>query len=295
MLHLYYGRENIDKENFIFDHLQGRALLLVPDQFTLQMERALLARAGKEALMDIEVLSMSRLGDRLLSELGGSKRSFIDKYGRHMILSDVARAERERLQVFRGLERKNSFIEMVNNFISELKQFNCGSAELTQIAEALPEDSYAAKKLTDLTLLYESYERRIEGKYTDSEDYIDLFLSKIAQSALIQDQDIWIYGFDSFAPKAMSVIGELMRSAREVQVVLTADHDRSSRDSELFTLPELVMHKLQEAAEASGIDCKRQAIPECYRIRDRAAAVRQIEQELYALPARPAKDLDACE
>ena len=45
MLHLYYGRENIDKENFIFDHLQGRALLLVPDQFTLQMERALLARA----------------------------------------------------------------------------------------------------------------------------------------------------------------------------------------------------------------------------------------------------------
>lgn len=106
MLHLYYGRENIDKENFIFDHLQGRALLLVPDQFTLQMERALLARAGKEALMDIEVLSMSRLGDRLLSELGGSKRSFIDKYGRHMILSDVARAERERLQVFRGLERK---------------------------------------------------------------------------------------------------------------------------------------------------------------------------------------------
>ena len=295
MLHLYYGRENIDKENFIFDHLQGRALLLVPDQFTLQMERALLARAGKEALMDIEVLSMSRLGDRLLSELGGSKRSFIDKYGRHMILSDVARAERERLQVFRGLERKNSFIEMVNNFISELKQFNCGSAELTQIAEALPEDSYAAKKLTDLTLLYESYERRIEGKYTDSEDYIDLFLSKIAQSALIQDQDIWIYGFDSFAPKAMSVIGELMRSAREVQVVLTADHDRSSRDSELFTLPELVMHKLQEVAEVSGIDCKRQAIPECYRIRDRAAAVRQIEQELYALPARPAKDLDACE
>ena len=55
------------------------------------------------------------------------------------------------------------------------------------------------------------------------------------------------------------------------------------------------MHKLQEAAEARDIDCKRQAIPESYRIRERAAAVRQIEQELYALPARPAKDLDACE
>ena len=167
MLHLYYGREDIDKENFIFDHMQGRALLLVPDQFTLQMERALFARTGKEALMDIEVLSLSRLGYRLLAELGGSKRSFIDKYGRHMLLADIARTEREHLQVFCGLERKNSFIEMVNNFISELKQFNCGSTELAMIARELPEGSYAAKKLADLTLLYEEYERRIAGKYTE--------------------------------------------------------------------------------------------------------------------------------
>ena len=64
------------------------------------------------------------------------------------------------------------------------------------IARELPEGSYAAKKLADLTLLYEEYERRIAGKYTDSEDYIDLFLAKIPQSQLIRDNDIWIYGFD---------------------------------------------------------------------------------------------------
>ena len=52
-----------------------------------------------------------------------------------------------------------------------------------------------------------------------------MFLAKIPQSQLIRDNDIWIYGFDSFAPKAMSVIGELMGSAREVQVVLTADRE----------------------------------------------------------------------
>ena len=38
------------------------------------------------------------------------------------------------------------------------------------IARELPEGSYAAKKLADLTLLYEEYERRIAGKYTDSEE-----------------------------------------------------------------------------------------------------------------------------
>ena len=295
MLQLYYGRENIDKENFIFDHIQGRALLLVPDQFTLEMERALFARTGRDALMDIEVLSMSRLGYRLLAELGGSKRGFIDKYGRHMLLTDIARRDRDRLQVFCGLERKNSFIEMVNDFISELKQFNCGSAELAAIGESLPENSYAAKKLADLTLLYEEYEKRIEGKYTDSEDYIDLFLSKIPGSQLIRDNDIWIFGFDSFTPKALSIIGELMSSARNVQVVLTADQNIDARDHELFALSELVMHRLQQEAEARGVACRRQPIPQTYRRQNCASAITRIEQELYALPARPAAGTDAAE
>ena len=33
MLNIYYGGENIEKEKFIFEHIKGRSLLLVPDQF----------------------------------------------------------------------------------------------------------------------------------------------------------------------------------------------------------------------------------------------------------------------
>ena len=155
MLSIFYGRENVDKEKFIFDNIdpKSRTLIIVPDQFTLEAERELFAHFGVEGLMDIEVLSMSRLGSRLLAELGGSKRTFIDKYGRHMILSQVAGEERENLQVFKGLESRSSFIDMVNNFISELKQYNCGAAELEQISGEVEEGSYVQKKLQDLHLL----------------------------------------------------------------------------------------------------------------------------------------------
>lgn len=170
MLTIYYGRESVDKEKFIFDNIKGRALIIVPDQFTLEAERELFEALGVTALMDIEVLSMSRLGYRLLSELGGSKRTFIDKYGRHMILAQTALEERENLQVFRGLEGKSSFIDMVNNFITEMKQYNCGSAELAEMAAQTEEGSYVQKKLQDLELLFSRYEEKIEGKYTDSED-----------------------------------------------------------------------------------------------------------------------------
>ena len=36
MLNIFYGRESIDKEKFIFDNLQKRALIMVPEQYTLE-------------------------------------------------------------------------------------------------------------------------------------------------------------------------------------------------------------------------------------------------------------------
>lgn len=285
MLNIFYGRENLDKEKFIYDNIGGRALLVVPDQFTLEAERELIAHSGAKALMDVEVLSLSRLGYRLLEELGGSKRTFIDKYGRHMILSSIAARERENFQVFKGLEEKNSFIELVNNFISEMKQFNCGTDELAEIARSVPDGSYTQRKLEDLYLLYSEYEEAIRGKYTDSEDYIDLFLGKISRSKLVAGNHIWIYGFDSFAPKALSVIGELMQYAGDVNLVLTYDDKRGARDADLFALTEAVIWNFENLAERRGIEVRKHAIPKSYEA-ERADRIRFIEQELYALPAR---------
>lgn len=285
MLNIFYGRENLDKEKFIYDNIGGRALLVVPDQFTLEAERELIAHSGAKALMDVEVLSLSRLGYRLLEELGGSKRTFIDKYGRHMILSSIAAEEREKLQVFKGLEEKNSFIELVNNFISEMKQFNCGADELAEIARSVPGGSYTQRKLEDLYLLYSEYEAAIRGKYTDSEDYIDLFLGKISRSELVAGNHIWIYGFDSFAPKALSVIGELMQYAADVNLVLTYDDKREARDADLFALAETVIRNFENLAKRRSIEVRKRAIPKTYTA-ERADKIQFIEQELYALPAR---------
>ena len=182
MLNIFYGRENLDKEKFIFDHMAGRALIMVPDQYTLEAERQAFRHLGISALMDVEIVSPSSLGENILNELGGSRRNFINKYGRHMILYKSAAARRDELQVFRGLENKASFIDAVNNFISEMKQYGCGPKELAEMIAAEGTDDYTGKKLADINLLFNDYEKQIEGKYTDSEDRIDLYLGKIRES-----------------------------------------------------------------------------------------------------------------
>lgn len=293
MLNIYYSRESVDKEKFIFDQIRkepgglhgGRVLVLVPDQYTLEAEQQAFHHLKTEGLLNVEILSMSRLGSRILDETGGGKQTFIDKYGRHMILARIAKEEKEKLQVFRGLETRNSFIEMVNNFISELKQNNCSGKDLEEMASKEELGAYTRKKLEDLSLLCRRYEEEICGKYTDSEDYIDLYLRKIGESDLIAGSKVWIYGFDSFAPKALDVIGQLMAHACEVNVVLTWEKD--CRDEELFQLTGIVMENLESKANALGISSKYMPIlKECYGFENKRPAMEHLERELYTLPSK---------
>lgn len=288
MLHIYHGRENINKDNFIFDQIKGKTLLLVPDQFTLQAERDAFFYLQAKGLMDIEVVSISRLGLKVLNEVGGERTTLIDKYGRHMLLTKILTEKNEELGVYRGLERKQSFIEMVNNFISELKQYGATPQELGQIADRLGDNTYLKKKLDDIEKIYQSYEEHIKGKYLDTEDYVSLYADKIEKSKMVRGASIWIYGFDSFTPKNIEVIGQLIRTAPEVNLVLTYGED--SRDSEIFGLTGSIMNRFGRLSEEGGIPWEKTQIPDTYKFTDKVPAIRALEQEIYAIPVNACKE-----
>ena len=283
MLKIYYGRENLDKEKFIFSNIHGKTFVMVPDQYTLEAERQAFRHLGISSLMDVEIVSTSSLGENVLNELGGKKRNFIDKYGRHMLLYKAALGQKENLEVFRGMEVRSSFLDSVNNFISEMKQYNATAEDLKNLAESMAKDSYTQKKLLDVYKIFADYEKQIEGKYTDSEDYIDLYLTKIPESNEIKGSQIWIYGYDSFAPKALALIGQLLGTADDVNLVLTWDDKRS--DSEIFELTTIVMHNVEAIADSMGISHSRQPIPEDFALEDKTTETKHVEKELYTMPS----------
>lgn len=293
MLNIFYARESIDKEKFIYERIKTammsgqrrRFFVIVPDQYTLEAEKRAFHLLDAQGLMDVEIISMSRLGSRLLSQQGGSRNTFIDKYGRHVLLAQVLADKEGDLQIFAGSRRRNSFIEMTNNFISEMKQYNIAPEQLSALSKSLPENSLLSKKLADLQVIFEEYQRRIEGKYTDSEDLIDLYTAQISASPMLRGCGIWVYGFDSFAPKAMDVLGRLMATAAEMNVFLTYDQD--CRDEEIFQLTGMVKSALIRQARSFDVPWKEQRVfAEQYRAEKRSAVFETLERELYAVGRR---------
>ncbi|HIU96365.1 MAG TPA: hypothetical protein IAD25_06660, partial [Candidatus Copromorpha excrementipullorum] len=122
MLNIYRGGELTDREKFIFDHVKGKTLLLVPDQFSLQAERDAFFYLKEKSLMDLRVVDFSSLGHKAVRQTDGKRPELIDKYGRHMLLTKVISRCDDQLTIYRGKGGKNSFIDMVNGAISEMKR-----------------------------------------------------------------------------------------------------------------------------------------------------------------------------
>ncbi|MDO4552087.1 MAG: PD-(D/E)XK nuclease family protein [Bacillota bacterium] len=302
MLRIYYGRENVDKDRFLFDGVREalkalgqeagrepgpsgggplpgpaappagglpaeRVMLLVPDQYTLQAERDVFTWLQTEGMMDLEVLSPNRLAVRVLEETGGSRRPRIDRYGRHILLTKLLGEAAEQLTGFRGLESSHSFIDMTNDLISQLKQYGVTPEQLREITEAAEDGSLLKRKLTDLCLVYSRYQEAIQGHYLDTEDVAELFLTGIGRSRQIRETLFWVSGFDSFPPQMMEAMEKLLVHSCGLNLVLTAAPGREAEGEEtLFALPERVLGQFAEMADRNGIARELRRIPDSYRI-----------------------------
>lgn len=280
-LNIFYGRESINKDRFIFDNVRPGTILIVPDQYSLQAEKDAFEYLGTGSLMDIEVLSFSRLSDRVLSEAGGSRLRMIDKQGRHMLLTKIMNAKEEDLSVYSKYKNNSDFLDMANNMISELKQCGIGPEDLSGLLGGLEGKSLFKQKLGEIETIYSAYEEAIEGHYIDTEDMANLFCSKIRDSQTVANSEFWIYGFDVFSPKNFLAIGELIKHSKGVNVVLT--YDEGAADEGLFKVTGQTMERLVRLGEDANILAKEAPIPAKYR-RTRAPELEHVERELFALP-----------
>ena len=110
MLHLYYGRESTDAYAFFFSRFgSGLHTVVVPDQFTHQAEERAIRAFGSTGLMDTEVVSFTRLGQKILEETGGNTRVPLTEDGRRMLLSRILRENEDGLEAFRKMTRSPGF------------------------------------------------------------------------------------------------------------------------------------------------------------------------------------------
>ena len=86
-------------------------MLLVPELYTLQAERELIQRLEIPGFLNMEVLSPTRLRQRIAAGAGWGGLSPLGEPGRAMVLSQILSARKEQLRYYGNVAERTSLPE----------------------------------------------------------------------------------------------------------------------------------------------------------------------------------------
>jgi ATP-dependent helicase/nuclease subunit B len=278
-LTIWIGRSGSGKSTRLYDRLCAHAqkgepaILIVAEQYTFEAEKALCSRLG--GLLGIQVLSFSRLCERVLQEQGNAL-PVIGGPGRRMILKKAALDRRQELKLFARVAESRGFVQRMDDIITRCKQSGATPEDLKRTAETLPEGSQLRGKMEDIALLYGESEAFLRDRYLTESDLWDR-AGEALPGSFLTGIDLYVDGIDIPSRQMFRLIGRLLHVCRTVTVSLRADPD--GRDTDLFGPDIRTWHKLQQTAEEAGSLFFRE---DCRRDKRRTAELKHLEKHLFA-------------
>lgn len=239
------------------EHPDVNYLIIVPDQFTMETQMDMVAMHPNQGIMNIDVLSFSRLTYRIFGEVGGTDRPVLDDTGKSLVLRKIAADYQADLQIIGRHLKKIGYIHEVKSAISEFMQYGIGPEELERMIAYSEKRGTLKSKLSDLQILYSGFQNYIAEKFITTEESLDILREKIPKSALISNSVVVFDGFTGFTPVQNKVIGELMIWAKDVWVTVTIDGRENpyAEDGEqkLFHLSKKTLLSLREIAKKADV------------------------------------------
>ncbi|MBP3737136.1 MAG: helicase-exonuclease AddAB subunit AddB, partial [Lachnospiraceae bacterium] len=223
-----FGASGAGKSSMLYEDVIRRSLktpdhsvhyvFVVPDQYTLQVQKDLVLAHPNRGIMDIEVLSFNRLTHRIFEETGAGTQTLLDDTGKNLIVRRIAAAHEKELSVLAGRMHTPGMISEVKSVLSEFLQYGIGPEDVARMKERAREGERRRLflRLQDLEILYRAFLKYERDRFITSEETLDLLAEAIPTSEFIRRSVLVFDGFTGFTPVQYRVLGELMRCAIQV-------------------------------------------------------------------------------
>lgn len=252
MLNCVYGAAGAGKTEYMYEKIREnmrrgkKSFILVPEQASMDKEREMLSRLSLSSQMWAEVLTFSRLCNRVFSACGPLRLNYIDKAGKLFVTQRTMQNLEKKLVYYKRNVHRRGFAQMTASLISELKRYGVSPAALYEAAKSCKSEELS-EKLSDIAAIYEEYDRLINEKYSDAEENLQKAIPSIKKSGLFVGE-IFIAGFKSFTPVEHLAIKSLMEVS-DVTVLLCSN--TLNKTEGIFASAAATWETLKEDASAA--------------------------------------------
>ena len=226
MFQLLLGRSGFGKTSWIYDQMSawaetatGPLFLLVPEQFSFESERALLQRLGTAAANRVQVISFTRLAETLCPPRGEPR---MDDTVRALLMSEALQSCADQLALYRRHTADSDYLDCLLSLLTECKQNGISPRQLSETAEALP-DNALRQKTKELGLILAAYEALAGQAYIDPLDDLSTLANHLDSHPLSPDTRIAIDSFNGFTGQEMQVLQRLIAQSAHLTVALCTD------------------------------------------------------------------------
>ncbi|HOO22542.1 MAG TPA: PD-(D/E)XK nuclease family protein [Clostridia bacterium] len=225
---------------------EARHFVIVPDRFTLSMEQEICRDVFEDGTMKVDVVSFTRLAIKLL---GKKLYKCLSKEGTVVLLNKVITKVNDQLNYYRNL-RSYSFAREMFAAIASLRDSKISYEDIFASLNNL--SGVTEKKLADIALIYKTYVEELEKNYVDTVSRIDKLTESVGKIQEIASSHIYIYGFNIYSAQQISLIKELVKTAKSVSISFAGDSGGINHG--LFINEQ--MEALKAFCAQNGIPCK---------------------------------------
>ncbi len=292
MLKLLLGRARTGKSTALLKTMAARAeerpqLLIVPEQHSHDCERRLCAVAGNTVSLHAEVLSFTRLANRVFSTAGGLAEPTLDAGGRLLLMDVALRSVSGQLRLYARPSRKPEFLSQLAATVDECKSAAISPEKLLEASESVGGEP--GDKFFDLSLICGAYEALCQRQGADPRDKLTKLAQTLETCPWAQGRDIYLDGFTDFTAQERLVLEKLFRQAHSVTVALTCDRLEGGEE-DVFAPARRTAHKLLALAQKTGTGSQ----VEVRTVRAPAAeGLSQIERSLFGTVPDPYAEVPA--
>lgn len=201
-------------------------ILLVPEQQSMETELMLSEAAEREGIstVGLEVLSFSRLANRVFREYGGLSYRYIDRGGRALLMWHTLYRLTPVLEEYRNVRLSDrSVLQKLLHAVDGFAQCGATPSMLEDAAKHLSEDGENERlcgKLHDMALLYASYRELLHRDYDDPADDLTRLAEILRSHAFFAGRRVYLDSFYGFTACEFDVIEQILAQSELVTVSL---------------------------------------------------------------------------
>ena len=280
MLHLILGCAGSGKtyraQNLLYQLAeQGKEnlLLLVPEQYSFESERAMLSLLGPEHAQRVRVMSFTRLADLVFRQYGGLAGKRLDDGGRHILMSLALEETGDHLPLYRRHARTPELTSLMLNVSTEMKQCALSPQKLLDASAAIP-DGVLREKTKEIALILSAYDALVARTYLDPLDDLTRLAEKLREEPFFRGWTVVADSFKGFTAQEFDVLESILRQADDLFVTLCTDRiDDPENGMGLFSLVRKTANRLIRIAKENNISVAApEKLPEGVRFRNPALA-----------------------